>query len=416
MKPVGLSLDPTQFTIVRHVAIVDEFVMTNDDGSFVANIDAGFLRKLAAHMNDREATTGDLCPVVIGHTTDGAPEITQPPVVGYLRNWSVGPFFDTNREAAYADFWVMNDEVERVRKFPRRSAEIWVTRYEADPVSLLGATTPARDLGLLKLSRDGSLTYEMPGELNMPDEKKNEPKADDKTVKNSESSGTKMLEDKMDQILAALSSLTEKLGGGAEPKAGPGEPTPGPDGAAGGSDDLTDEEIEKLLNESGSAAPSPEPMSDAKDSRKGEPEPVKNNAYCGPGGDNTMVPDMVHKKLQRLETDHAATQNELAVLKVQGELYKLQRQGYAQCNPDDAALVQDLAAMPPEIRTRSIERLKLSRTPGQRSHNLESALDNAGTPTGRKLMTKEDLVRLSRKALAEKTTFEAAAAAEGFTF
>src|ERR1700721_2601381 len=143
MQSPGI-LSPDQFVVVPHVAVLDTFRMTDDSGAFMANIDSAYIDKFVAHMNERERLTGDLSPLTIGHTSDDPqPEIDSPQIVGYARNYTKDKLGETDRDAAFADFWIYKKDVELVRKHGmRRSCEIWVSRYEADPISLLGATTP----------------------------------------------------------------------------------------------------------------------------------------------------------------------------------------------------------------------------------------------------------------------------------
>lgn len=112
------------------------------------------LQQIANNNNRRIQQTGDATPVTIGHTEDGRDEDEQPEIVGWATNFSVGPLFDTGLQALFADFHVRKDEKDRINKyFPRRSVEFWPKRMEVDPISLLGATTPEQDLGLLQFAR-----------------------------------------------------------------------------------------------------------------------------------------------------------------------------------------------------------------------------------------------------------------------
>ena len=102
---VAGTLDPNEFIIAPPVAALDEFTMTDDDGSFVAKIDETFIDKFVNRMNEREALTGDLSPLVIGHTPNPAdgfvPETEQPPIVGFARSWFKALLGNTGRYAAF---------------------------------------------------------------------------------------------------------------------------------------------------------------------------------------------------------------------------------------------------------------------------------------------------------------------------
>src|SRR4051812_18118716 len=115
-----VRLNPAEYTVIPRVAVVDEFdlpVVNAEGQSDYFPVDRAFLEKCAANGNRREAETGDLCPLVIGkvsgahHTVKGLCEAGQPEVVGYARNWTVDLLGNTKRSAAYADFWIKNEDV-----------------------------------------------------------------------------------------------------------------------------------------------------------------------------------------------------------------------------------------------------------------------------------------------------------------
>jgi hypothetical protein len=410
------TLDPKLFTVAPHTAAVDTFRMTNADGTFVADITDEFIDRLVEHMNERERLTGDLTPLVIGHTVDGQPETEAPPVVGYARNWHAGPLGETGRKAAFFDAWVFNEEVPRVRKFPRRSCEVWTSRYEVDPISLLGATTPARDLGLMRLSREGAVTVESPGDMPMPDDKKPDEKPDDKDKKPApdpkESGKAKHDDAKIDQILSGIQQLIQAITGGtAMPGQKPEEKKPEESG------ELSDEEFEKLLAEAGQGGEGgANPPADDGKSRAGE-EPVKNQGGYGmPGGMNTHVGDPL-ARLSRVEEENQALRVQLARLGVKDALTKLKDAG-KDIDPDNDALVADLIAMPEDMRVRMIDTVaKLSRPRlGAGSVMLDAALGSAqasGGPARR--MTPEDKSRIIRLSREQNKKFEDVARAEGFS-
>lgn len=144
-------------TIVRRdVPILDEHDLKDDDGKLLIHIDAKKLKEIADRNNKRIKETGDLIPLVIGHTRDGEPEDKQPELVGYAKDLQVKPFKKTGRKALVAKFLIFKHKLHKARDFPRRSIELWLNDLKVDPISLLGATTPERDLGLLQLQKAGS--------------------------------------------------------------------------------------------------------------------------------------------------------------------------------------------------------------------------------------------------------------------
>lgn len=140
----------------KAVPILDEHTLKDDDGEELMEVDATKLQEIADKNNRRIAETGDLTPVIIGHTLDDKAEKEQPEIVGYAHNFRVAPFKHTGRKALVADMKFMADKKAIVNAHPRRSVELWLTDWKIDPIALLGATTPERDLGLLQLSREGT--------------------------------------------------------------------------------------------------------------------------------------------------------------------------------------------------------------------------------------------------------------------
>ncbi len=415
----GAALDPSQFVIAPHVAILDTFRMTNPDGSFAADITEAFLDRLIAHMAERELATGDLCPLVIGHTQNGLPETEQPPLVGYARNWHKGVLGNTGRPCAFFDAWVLTDKADLARQFPRRSAEVWASRYEIDPISLLGATTPARDLGMLKLNREGSFTYSpSSGDSHVPDEPK---KNDDKPKGDPKETGAKKTEDgAWQQVLSVLTQIADKLGVGAinpeasaagAPPADAGAGAPPEAGAPGAGGD--DAEYEKLLQELMAG----EPGNDA--SRAGEGKPTPNAGTTYPNGQaSAVIPEPAKMSRENQELAQRVRDLEAQVTRgqVKDKLVKLSRPDIA--DPEDAALVEDLVAMPPDARQRQIDRFaKTPQAPGAvEAFHFSRALDNAVTNTGgrKRITTKEEQVRLQRQASLERKTFEQVASEAGY--
>lgn len=427
LNPVAPNLDPSDFVVVPHVCAIDEFRMTNPDGSFVADVTPVFLNRLCAHMQEREDATGDLAPIVIGHTMDGLPEVEQPPVVGFARNWSIGELGSTGRKAAFFDAWIRKDRVEQVRNYPRRSCEVWASRYEVDPISLLGATTPARDLGLMKLSRDGSQIVNSPGDMNMPEDKDKKDKPEDKKDKKpddgkkdmpkadpKETGEAKGIEGKLDQILSLLTQLTE--GSAVAGGAAPAPTTPGAPPAGGQDGEMSDDDYNKLMAElmggEGAAGAKPE------DSRAGEKPTPNEGGASYPNQSDTVVPGQEKKaKMSREEQRIADLEAQVTRMQIKDRLIKLARPDVA--NPEDAQFVEDLVCMAPEVRERALVRLsRVPAAPGQSTGLLQGALENANANAGKR-MTQADAVRLSRiasdrNAKGEKVSFEQVAAEHGF--
>lgn len=403
MQSPGI-LDPASFVIVPSVAVLDTFKMTDDSGAFLADINDQYIDKFVAHMNERERLTGDLCPLVLGHTSDNyQPEVEAPQIVGYARNYSKGTLGETDRSAAFADFWIYKKDIELVRKHgSRRSCEIWVSRYEADPISLLGATTPCRDLGLLKLSRDSQvkLSAYQQGEL-MPADAL--PPADPK-----ESGAAKGKEAVNDQILALLSEILSAVKGG-----GMSATAPQPDGATPGAQapgELSDEEYEKLLSQLEPEEGGSPPDEKGKEGEK----PVKEGTNCGSAQEIKTPPTGDDQGAKKMERENAELRTRLSRLEITGELKDLALTHDVQI---DEALISDLAAQPVDMRARQIERLKkLSRPKVGGPTPIDAALADArpsGT-RGKRISSLEERDRIIKLARTKGTTFESVAAEQGY--
>jgi hypothetical protein len=145
---------------VGWLPIFDEHV--GDDG---VRYDGQLLGQIAANNNSRIDDTGDFAPVVEWHTQDDGSPDEDPPVVGLAGPFRVGKFGKKRpRACIYARFRIFKDKMDTFRRRPRRSVEIWPEespeeRY-IDPIALLGAETPRRDLGTFySQTKNGKTPY-----------------------------------------------------------------------------------------------------------------------------------------------------------------------------------------------------------------------------------------------------------------
>ncbi|MGD9644314.1 MAG: hypothetical protein AB7U73_01290 [Pirellulales bacterium] len=140
-----------QFVCLECVPVYREH--TDADGF---TFDRAALAAVTDCCNRRIRETGDYCPLTDGHTPlpYGPKPLKQPDVLGYA-----GPFYlirlgdEKPFWAIATNFYIPRESLERVRKLPRRSVEIWKVgddpaNWFFDPIALLGAITPKLDLGL----------------------------------------------------------------------------------------------------------------------------------------------------------------------------------------------------------------------------------------------------------------------------
>jgi hypothetical protein len=157
------GLDPQQFVTVRDVPIFRRHRLVLADGQ-VIDIGLEELQAIARRCNQRIEDTGDYAAVTIGHTSDPDQDAEQPETVGFAGPFRVGKFLDGDQSdwAILADLHIYRDRAEVLRKYPRRSAELWrdgpVDQWYLDPIALI-SDTPRLDLGLLYYARkpDGRL-------------------------------------------------------------------------------------------------------------------------------------------------------------------------------------------------------------------------------------------------------------------
>lgn len=141
-----------QFVIKHDVPILDEHDLVDNDNNVVFSLTPKILQQIAENNNRRVDETGDETPIIVGHTKDEAAEDAQPEIVGWARHFTVKRLFNTGRKAIFCTARFLKDKLDLVKKFPRRSVELWLKKMLIDPIALLGPTTPERDLGLLKFS------------------------------------------------------------------------------------------------------------------------------------------------------------------------------------------------------------------------------------------------------------------------
>lgn len=136
------------YEIIDNVPIFDAHDEHDKEGKLVRSFRRAELQAIADKCNQRAIDTGDLAPFGPGHTIDGAPETSQPPVYGYAKDFTVGHFGPASKLAILCKFYIKKSHKALAASFPRRSVELWVKDKMIDWIALL-RRTPQRDLGLL---------------------------------------------------------------------------------------------------------------------------------------------------------------------------------------------------------------------------------------------------------------------------
>lgn len=253
--------------VTKEIALLDEHDVVDENGDVVMSLDEDKLHRIANNNNRRVEETGDEVPIIIGHTRDDAPEKAQPEIVGWVKKFSVKPLYNTGRQAVWGVARFMKSKIDKIKQYPRRSVELWLKKMMIDPIALLGATTPERDLGLLKFSAEGGDPSYIPLS---PDEESMDPTAGS--------------DDIVQKVMAAL----EQTDVWQFMKAKMEEEAQAPDGADAQSPDMTDDG-------SGSIPPPPDGNDSGLPPGQGdlppeddEDEPVRKSAVAS--GTNTFLP------------------------------------------------------------------------------------------------------------------------------
>lgn len=335
----------SDFVIKTDVPVLDEHTLLDDEGQPLMEIDERRLQDIARRANARIRDTGDLVPIVVGHTKDGLPEQSQPEIVGYAGPFKVIPFFKTGKKALAAAKWrVFRSKVGVANQFPRRSVELWLSDLKIDPISLLGATTPERDLGLLRLSREGKRVYQRV----IPSESEAKPVDHVKEI--------------VDAVLAALKE--SDVWKWAEDQMAQGKyPEEGEDEALGLDDLGGDEDMPLDMGGEDDLADLTPEEDDLDEDEPAKEKPVK-MAAGGPsvaGGSNTYIPSGIDRDRRRMQRDQGRTakhryqraleetQAQLAGLRLQlqrsnreRDLVQLESEGVVLDRTEELDAVQDM--------------------------------------------------------------------------
>jgi|694.fasta_scaffold00982_8 hypothetical protein len=374
-------MEDNEMIVKHHVPILDEHELKDGKGNVVIRLDQKKLSEIVRVNNKRMGSTGDEIPLVIGHTKDDASEDDQPEIVGYATNLKVEPFFKTGRKCITATFKFFKHAADKVRGFPRRSIELWLSDYKIDPISLLGATTPERDLGLLRLSKGGVKKYQRTIGMN-----------DQQGIIEGVLAGLQQTD--VWQFLTQLSQQGGAEGapeeGGMPPEGMPGEQPPMPEQ---GMEDPSMGGEQPPMPEEGGEEPMPEESTE-------EEEPIRQSR----SGKYDRI------KLSRVEQENQLLQKEIRTIKIkfqraerEKDLIELEAEGYMLDRGEELALVQSL----PETTYRShlqIIRKRYQRAPlGARSSYYQES--RSGGPRGR---TKDEVASAIEYATANGISYQEA--------
>jgi len=155
--------DPQSFTTIPNVPVFAEHETTCTAGKYAGRkLTFGYNELLAVSQrcNRRITETGDYATIVIGHTPPRdliwKGEAKAPELIGFCGPFRMGQIALADgrlRWSILADFHVFREDEKKLRKYPRRSAELWLEeKYDdmfLDPIALLSSEAPRLDMGLL---------------------------------------------------------------------------------------------------------------------------------------------------------------------------------------------------------------------------------------------------------------------------
>lgn len=413
-----LPFNRDEYEIVRG-PVVDAFEYKR--GGVSVSIDRGFLDAVCENHNTKFSRTGDLSPLVIGHTIDGAQEHDQPQKVGYLHNWAVEPWVNPDgvkTSAAFADHYIQKQNTivvagaklqltaaEVLDRWPRRSGEVWFGSKTIDPHCFLGATAPERDLGILRLAANGDsgFTYTSPGRLSMQPEQAVNELPIVKEMQGQVQQMAQMIEALQEAMQTQQETLEAMQAAQAAMQSGPGAQL----------QDGNPEDFEALLQQLGvqggggaqgdpDAAPSQpaQPAQMKKEDPMPTPAPVAEVTPVAPSPAELEV-----KKLQR----------ELDVIRLTKRIETLRLEKGVDLDPADTVLIEDLLSQPADMADRYFVRLeKGPKVPGFVTKGLQEALASEAAPEPKKVKGAEDTAKIIKLAKDKGIKYEEAATELGF--
>jgi hypothetical protein len=159
VRPAASPFPDEQFVTLPDVPVFAEHETKAKDGR---TLRFGYheLAAVCERCNRRIRETGDYAAITLGHTPAPESGDPEPELIGFAGPWQMGLLGQPGarqRWAILADFHVFRDRAGELRKYPRRSPELWLEeRFEdmfLDPIALLGAEPPRLDMGLLYFAR-----------------------------------------------------------------------------------------------------------------------------------------------------------------------------------------------------------------------------------------------------------------------
>lgn len=150
--------DPAVYVVRRRVPVFCAHVRRDKSGKVLYRVTDALLHTIAERCNRLYRERGVPSRITLGHTLPGhnVPEHDQPEIVGWARNWDVGPYGPGGVLANVVDEFILRHRVKDVDSYPYRSVEYYPTRGEVSGVAHL-RRDPELDLGIV--TGDGRVDY-----------------------------------------------------------------------------------------------------------------------------------------------------------------------------------------------------------------------------------------------------------------
>lgn len=143
---------PDEYEKIEDVPLIDVHKTNRIRNGEPLDLTEDFLQECCDNHNQQFSETGDAAPYVVSHTQPG--KANENEILGYFVNFKLDPWFNTKRKGAHATLYAKRDKKDTLRRYPRRSVELWAGSKRFDPISALGSETPERYAGLLLFNKD----------------------------------------------------------------------------------------------------------------------------------------------------------------------------------------------------------------------------------------------------------------------
>jgi hypothetical protein len=151
-------IDSPDFVTLSNVPVFREHETISQNTGKKLSFAKDDLQRVVDGCNRRINDTGDYALLSYGHTSDNE-AIAAPETAGFAGPFKLGKLPLADGKECYcilADFHIPKDDVQKFKRYPRRSPELWTGEngeMHLDPIALLGSIPPRLDMGLTLFQR-----------------------------------------------------------------------------------------------------------------------------------------------------------------------------------------------------------------------------------------------------------------------